>query len=300
MKYFTPIRLASLVLILYSTSITCTGQSYFTVVSAQYGYASSNYLPKYTIYQSEALNINLPIKVVKEDKIMLGGAYQRLSLRFDSSSQKHYFNSGINAGYLKKTEKGSVIVLFISRLNSDYQKIGAKDLQYGGVVLASRKYSDNFTLKYGIYYNSELFGPFFAPLLGLDWKIKSRYRIFGLMPQGLTIEDKVNERFRYGIAYQAPNLTYHINSPATDLYLHQSQIRIGPFADFYLTKTIAASLKIEYPLPAKYRIFDTQQRYQLNVWGIGFGGERSQNKTPIQFLTHGLMIQVGFAYRVEL
>ncbi len=190
--------------------------------------------------------------------------------------------------------------MFVSRVNSDLKELGTQDFQYGGVVLASRKYNENFTLKYGLYYNSELSGPFLAPLLGCDWKVSERFRIYGLLPQGLTIEDKVNFKFRYGIGYQAPNITYHLNRPTPNLYLHQSQIRIGAFCDFYLTKTLASTLKIEYPVPAKYRIFDTQQRYLINIWGIGFGGERAQNKTPIAKVTNGIIIQLGLNYRVEL
>ncbi len=72
------------------------------------------------------------------------------------------------------------------------------------------------------------------------------------------------------------------------------------YGDFYLTKTIAAQLKVDYPLPAKYRIFSSEQRYDLNVWGIGIGGNRSQQPTPLVLLKNGIIVQFGFSYRVEL
>lgn len=120
------------------------------------------------------------------------------------------------------------------------------------------------------------------------------------MPSTLNIEHKYNSFFRWGLAYQSPNITFQVNAPRTDLYLHQGQTRLGLFSDFYVTKKIAATLKVDYPIVAKYRVFDDSQRYAVNVWGLGFGGHRSKQTRPIEQLHHSLIFQVGLSYRVEL
>ena len=275
-------------------------QSYFTLFSSNYSYSSKNGLPQHNRYQSEAANLNLPVKLKQENKILIGLAYQRVSLRFsDSTTQEHFFSSGINLGFVKKTKSGSVLLMAVLRGNSDYKSFGSADMQYGGVVLVSRKKNDNFTFKYGLYANTEQFGPFIVPLLGLDWKLNEKFRIFGILPQNMVIENKVTTRFRWGLAYLSPTLSYHINSPL-NLYLHQNQTRAGLFADVYLTKSLAAQFKFDYSLPAQYRVYTNAQQYDVNVWGIGIGGYRSENNTPLQELNHKLIFQLGINYRVEL
>lgn len=277
------------------------GQSYFTVLSTHYAYSSKKNVPKQNSFQNEGLVLNLPINLKNENKLLLGVNGQRVSLRISTiDNQQAYFTSGINLGFLKKTSKGSIIIMGLARLNSDLKLVNEEDFQLGGAILVTRKKNEHFSLKYGLYYNAELFGPFFAPLLGMDWKINDKFRIFGVMPQSLTIENKLNSRVRYGLAYMAPNLTYHLHASNTNLYLHQSQVRAGVFGDFYVSKTIAATLKVDYPFPAKYRIYETYQRYDANIWGIGIGGSRNKQTVPQAALSHGLLFQIGISYRVEL
>lgn len=275
-------------------------QSYFTLFSSSYSYSSKSYLPHNNQYQAEAANFNLPVKVKNENKLLLGLVYQRVSLRFnDTLKQEHFFGNGINLGFVKKTSQGSIFMMAVMRANSDYKTLGKNDLQYGGVVLVSNKRNDHFTFKYGLYANTEQFGPFIVPLLGLDWKLNEKIRIFGILPQNMVIENKINARFRWGLAFLSPTLSYHLNT-TPNLYLHQNQTRAGFFADFYLTKTLAAQIKLDYAIPAQYRIYSSNQKYDVTIWGIGIGGKRSEYTTPLQELKHNLIFQLGINYRVEL
>ena len=192
------------------------------------------------------------------------------------------------------------MALALFRLNSDFIRVNEKSFQVGGVVLASRDINETLVLKYGLYYNSDRFGPFFAPLLGFDWKAAPKWRVFGIMPQSLTIENKVSNLFRYGVAYFSPNITFQVNSPLRDLYLHQVQTRVGLFSDFYLSKKIAATLKVDYPFVGRYRVYRDSETFAANIWGLGFGGSREKQTRPVEQLHHSLIFQVGISYRVEL
>ncbi len=277
-------------------------QSYFTVASASFSYASKTGVPKKNIYQNENATVTIPFTVQETNKLLIGLNYHRLSLRFNNtnSNQQHYYSSGLNLGYNIKHPNNSLLVMVLMRDNADYTTFQTCDFQLGGAFLYSKNKSDKLVLKAGLYANSEQFGLFLAPLLGLDWRITEKWRAYGLMPQFLNIENKVNARIRWGLAYQAPTSTYRLSNPVPDLYLQQNQVRAGLYGDFYFTKTIAAQVKVDYPLPAKYRIFTSEQRYDLNVWGIGIGGYRSQQPAPVVLLKNGIIIQFGLSYRVEL
>lgn len=276
-------------------------QSYFTLSSCSYSYSAKGYLPENNIFQGEAGNILLPLKMKSEHVILAGITYQKLSIRFEDDKQKQpFFSTGINLGFVKKTKSGSVLFMVVPRVNSDKISLSEKNVQTGGVCLITRKKSERVIFKYGLYYNSELLGPFFVPLLGIDWKVKDNFRIFGVLPQNFVLEKKQNNRFRWGLSFQSPLTTYHMHEPNDHFYLEQKLIRVGPFSDFYLTKSIAFQLKIDYPFTANYKIFDTGTQYDFDILGIGFGGSRSDNRKPLEKLTHGLIFQIGINYRVEL
>ncbi len=286
-----------LLLLLAQTS----AQSYFTVANANYACATKTIQAKKLVYQAEAVNISLPITLKNDYKLLGGLLFHRVQLRFDSLEfNKAFYNTGINLGVVKKTKKGSFLAMLLGRINSDFIKISSKSYQVGGVVLLTRNLSERLSLKYGLYYNAERFGPFFAPLLGIDWKASEQWRVFGILPQNLSIENKVSPLFRWGIAYFSPNITYQVNGSNTALYLHQNQTRVGLFGDIYLTKKIVATAKIDYPMPAKYRIYADDERFNANIWGLGIGGTRTKNTAPIIQLGHGLIYQFGISYRVEL
>lgn len=290
------------ILLGYTALTNVHAQSYFTVANTSFSYASKTALPQTNTYQNESAALTIPFSVTETNKLLVGLTYHRLSLRFENylSKQQHYYSSGLNLGYNMKHPNNSLLVMVLLRDNADYTSFQTSDFQFGGAFLYSKNQSDKLVLKAGLYANSEQFGLFLAPLLGLDWKLNERWRAYGIMPQFLNIENKVNTRVRWGLAYQAPTSTYRISNPVPELYLQQNQVRAGLYGDFYLTKTIAAQLKVDYPLPAKYRIFTSEQRYDLNVWGIGIGGYRSQEPAPLVLLKNGIIIQFGFSYRVEL
>src|SRR5438105_683155 len=56
---------------------------------------------------------------------------------------------------------------FCKILPQNYETIGNKDLQMGGIAIMKFKKNDNLNYKFGLYYNSELFGPFFVPMIGI-------------------------------------------------------------------------------------------------------------------------------------
>lgn len=290
------------ILLVLSAFTKVTAQSYFTVASTSFSYSSKTSLPQNNTYQNESAALTIPISITETNKLLLGLTYHRLSLRFENylSNQQHYFSSGLNVGYNIKRPSNSLLVMLLLRDNADYTSFQSCDFQLGGAFLYSKNQSDKLVIKAGLYANSEQFGLFLAPLLGLDWKLTEKWRTYGIMPQFLNIENKVNTRIRWGFAYQAPTSTYRLSNPVPDLYLQQNQVRAGLYGDFYLTKTIEAQLKVDYPLPAKYRIFNSEQRYDLNIWGIGIGGNRSQQPTPLVLLKNGIIVQFGFSYRVEL
>jgi hypothetical protein len=78
-------------------------------------------------------------------------------------------------------EKLSLLATVITRWNRELGHSVGNSQQWGGFVLGSFKKKDHITYKLGLYYNHELFGEFFVPLLGIDWKINEKNNLFGVL-----------------------------------------------------------------------------------------------------------------------
>ena len=77
-----------------------------------------------------------------------------------------------------------------------------------GAILDSYKKKQQLTWKLSLYYNMELSGEYFVPLIGIDWRIDKNNNLFGVLPGNLVFEHKVNHWFYCGADFNAITNTY--------------------------------------------------------------------------------------------
>lgn len=123
----------------------------------------------------DEFTLDATVPVVLNDKIALitGFTGESLGSRFtpnDTNITQVYATTlklGLNVQY---NDRFSMQYVFLPKISSDFIEVDADDVQLGGVVLAKYAKNDHFKWKYGLYYNGELFGAFFVPLLGFYYR----------------------------------------------------------------------------------------------------------------------------------
>jgi hypothetical protein len=123
--------------------------------------------------------------------------------------------------------------------------------QMGGAFLFTRKVRPGLKYQFGLYYNKELFGNFFMPLLGIDWKINDRMNLFGILPGYLTYEHRMHKRLAWGAAFRTFTSSYKLqlktNALAQD-YLRVQDNQLGLYIDGYLTEKIVLNAEIGHTI----------------------------------------------------
>jgi hypothetical protein len=116
--------------------------------------------------------------------------------------------------------------------------------QMGGAFLFTRKVRPGLKYQFGLYYNKELFGNFFMPLLGIDWKINNRMNLFGILPGYLTFEHKLNKTFYWGAAFRTFTSSYLLQNNGPKNYLRVQDNQLGLYLDAYLTKKVVLNAEL--------------------------------------------------------
>lgn len=107
------------------------------------------------------------------------------------------------------------------------------EIQYGGVVLASRVFTPTLTVRAGTYFNNEAFGWFVMPLVGIDWRINEKTNLYGVLPGTMNFERKSTHWFHWGASFRAYTSSY---GPRGGDYRRINDNPLGLYTDFYFTR----------------------------------------------------------------
>lgn len=307
--------------------MNAAAQNYYKILEVRYDYsAPSSYEkhPENTVSIDEsALSLNVPIPRKNGDSYLFGIGLNTMKMNpyypggtpsSDTAfSHNHmYYRYRGQLGYNKKiSDKKSVVFMGMARLSSDMEEVDRDHYQYGGLVLFTDKKSDIFQLKYGLYVNTEFFGPFVIPLLGMDWKYSESVRIFGVLPASLTIEKTFNSRFRAGLMFEAPTETYRVspinveesgNGNNISTYVQNTKNVLFIYGEIYLTKSIVLQARAGYTIFRRVRLYDSDDVNTVNIYGMGFGGQRIpiQDVPAYQPFYDGFVLNANISYRFKL
>ena len=116
-----------------------------------------------------AADLTIPIKINTKTSVISGVINENIQTKLFADGNTKTFSAitlkmGMNRVF---NDKWSGTAMLLPKLASDFASIGNKDFQMGAIALMKYKKRDNFNYKFGVYYNSELFGPFFVPMVGL-------------------------------------------------------------------------------------------------------------------------------------
>lgn len=211
--------------------------------------ASQTYAPKADFtwvdgQKQEAIEyntlINAKVPVVLSDKVIW---YSNLTYNINElkASQRNDVTSAtyrlqgliLQTGVvLKLNEKTSIQALVAPRVLGEQLSINSTTLQIGGIALIEQVYSENLTMRFGVLYNQDKFGPFFVPLIYSDWKFGNGFFIKGLWPIYGKIGKQINPNLQMGISEFALITSYNLNKQAPNTYIERNSIDFAYFVRY--------------------------------------------------------------------
>lgn len=232
-------------------------------------------------YQQFGGELKIPVVLKNSDALIFGFEYNNLSIqsRFKETSTKEVlheskFFAGIKHNW---NSKWSTLALYVSKLNGDYKQINKSSLQHGALILNSFSKTENFELKFGAYYNAELFGPMLVPLLGWNWKINDNWRFKGIVPVNLEVIYS-RPKSNYGLLFIGKNASFfkqNLNGPST--YIDMADNNAWIYAEFNIAKNFYVHFRAGHSVLRKFRYFDDGQQMSLKVGPANVGDNRPES-----------------------
>lgn len=235
-------------------------------------------------------NINYATPL-QPNKLLLLFNYEGRVLSFATDNEDIptvYSNKlGLGTVHLWDDQQWKLILLAHAKINSDYQDISfEQDWQFGGSALLTKTQNADLAFSLGGYFNSEFFGPFFIPLLGVSWQAKPRLFVYVLVPQLARVEYALKPRKWYA-GFQANLLvtSYRLSEALQNDYIEERTIDINVFLEYYFTKNLVVFVKTGYPARQQYKYFSENDVERLDAI-FPFSGRSNLN------LQAGLSFQI--------
>lgn len=292
---------------LFFLVLTTNAQDYVDLVRFKYDNTPLNQFDSSTAstrVQEITLDATLPIVLKNGNAFVTGFDLQSLSTKVNptipdlTSVYTILLKLGMN---IKHSEKWSGTYMFLPKLSSDLKSIAAQDFQYGAYLLMKFKKTNHLNYQFGMYYNSELFGPFFVPLLGLYYLSPSnKLEINATLPVWADINYRFNDWFRVGMNFSAFVRSFYINEPQfveSGEYLVKSTNEPMIYLQFEPIKSLIIQTKLGYSIGRQYAIYDESDKVTFGLSAFRFGGNQRQLNSDFE---DGMIFEARLLYRFHI
>lgn len=280
-------------------------QKYVDVAKFYYGNSSQNKFENSdssTRIKELGLEITIPIVINPSDAILTGLVYERIQTRFfEKDPETTVSVIGLRAGFSKKhSDKWSGTYVLIPKLASDFDHIGSKDFQLGVIALLKYAKRTNKNYKLGIYYNSELFGPFIVPLFGIYYlSPDGKFETNLTLPFVADINYKLHQRLNVGLNFNGQVRSYHlteVSSTNQPGYLVKATNELFSYLKFNLTENLSVQTRLGYSVGRSFRVYDEDDKISFGSVLIKVGDDRQQLNTDF---SDGFIYQAMLLFRVK-
>ena len=259
------------------------GQNYIDLFKADYAISSpSSYDSSSAEVNLREVNVDLTLPVVINDRstFLTGINYEMTRGSFNPFRKKEMVTGltlklGAN---IKHSERWSGTYMLLPKLSSDLKRIGAEDVQIGGVALMKYKVSNHLNYKFGLYANNELFSPFLVPILGFYYLNPSeKFEAKVLLPLSVDLNYALTENARIGFNFKGQVRTYNLNEPLfneNDRYLARSTNDLYTYFQYSLDNGINFQLAAGRSVGRSYRIYNERVDFAMPL--VYFGSKRDQ------------------------
>ncbi len=282
-------------------------QNYVDIVKLHYAQgAPTNFKNSNHNTTVKEFNVDLlyPIPLKKGNTLLTGilaeGVSARLTFLSSTITSVYSLNPklGIN---VKHSPKWSGTYVLLPKISSDFKVIGMEDWQIGGLALLKYTQNKNLNYKFGAYYNSEQFGPFIVPLLGLYYLSKDKRLELNLtLPMLADVNFALKQKVKVGVNFLGLIRSYHLNegfASASDVYLAKTTNELFGYLQFDLSKSLLVQTKMGYSIGRSFYIYDDSDRISWGLSAIKFGDKRKELNSKFE---DGMVFRVRLIYRHHL
>ena len=250
-----------------------------------------------------SVDLMVPVKINDQLSVLTGVIYESMQTKlFSDGITKNFGSSTLKLGFNKQlNQKWSTTVVALPKIASDYNSFNQKDFQLGGIALLKYKKRDNLNYKVGLYYNSELFGPFFVPMLGLYYQSPNKkFEANVMLPLQADVNYQVLPFMNVGCNFNGQTRSYHLNhvtdaNPHT--YVTKSTNELFAYVKFNITKSISLQTKVGQSFGRSYKVYDEKDKVNFGLPATFIGDKRQQLNSSF---SNGMIFQATLMYRLHL
>lgn len=262
----------SLFVILQLLCLAALSQPYVDPLQIRYTLATrSSGQSRGTPFSHLWVGSDIPVELKTKTYLLLSPYYE--SWQIDSAKVKNSIprvqGLVLPVGVLLplKNPKWMLSLTGIVRSNGE-TLFGKNTFQGGGAGFLSYEKSPGKKWRFGVYVNSDFFGLFVMPLVGVDWKINDRNYMFGLLPGRFTFEHRFNKNLFGGFTFRAITSSFRLDN---GLYARLDDNQLSAFLDIYPAKKLCLTLEPGYGIMRKLRSGIQEKKYLTEgKWGDGF------------------------------
>lgn len=248
-------------------------------------------------------DLTLPVKLGEKTSLLTGAVYEGFQARLFSDGPVKSFGSfttkvGINQ---KFGERWSGTFVALPKISSDFVSLGNKDFQLGGITIIKYKMHESLHYKFGLYYNNELFGPFFVPMAGLYYLSPAKEVEANLMlPLQADVSYTPLPMMSLGCNFNGQIRSYHLTNSLPghhSTYLARSTNELFVYLKYNLSPSLSIQAKVGRSIGRSFRVYDEDDKVTFGLPATFIGSKRKQLNSDF---SDGLVFQLSFLYRFQL
>lgn len=248
-------------------------------------------------------DLSIPVKINERFTFLSGFIYEDINTKlFEDGELKNFGALTLKVGMNKQlNDKWSTTLVLLPKLSSDFGPLQSKDFQLGAISIWKLKKSDHLNYKFGMYYNSELFGPFFVPMIGLYYlSDNKKFETNLMLPLQADVNYKVLPFMQAGANFNGQIRSYNLNNVTNEYastYLVRSTTELYVYLKFNCTKNVSLYTKVGRSFGRSYKVYNSNDKVDMALPMTFLGHHRNQLNTDF---SDGLIFQVSLLYRIHL
>jgi hypothetical protein len=252
------------------------------------------------------LDLTVPIVLNDRFNLLSGLIFEGIRTQLYPDAERETIMSfTLKAGFTwKHNDKWTGTYVFLPKVASDFEKsLGRKDFQFGGIALLRYNHSSNLKYKAGIYGNTELFGPWVVPILGLYYLSPAKkFEANVTLPLTADVNYRLSPSVHVGANFFGLVRTYHLTEGVAGSdndagYMARSTNELFAYLRVNLGKTSVVQLKVGGSLGRSYRVYYENDRV---LFGMPLKYFRDAREPLNIDFEDGLIGQVVYIFRVPI
>lgn len=232
-------------------------------------------------------NLFVPVVRPSGNTLIVRASAEQLTLTNESTSLRlRSLTLPLGVQWKSKNPKWRHTTLIIPKI------AGASNLtlndrgQLGLYWLSQYSFSDSLRVKVGLYINREFFGNLYVPMLGLDWKVNSRWNLYGTLPNSFRCAYSIRPGvLNTGVGFKSMVRSFRASN--VQEYIRYNEIQVKYFLEWIIAKKWVAFCEMGYFMGKAPLL------YQNNAAKSDF-----QNSDLLKVMKPFPLLNIGAAWRV--